>query len=100
MRLNSRYGLDKQAAGNLIYIVDANGLITKNRKNLAEMEELFYDLSSFAAEETEMEGKSLLEVVKHVKPNILIGLSGVGGIFTGWCLPNCKLWLARIQNVK
>jgi len=47
------------------------------------MEEFFYDLSSFAAEETEMEGKSLLEVVKAIKPNILIGLSAVGGLFTG-----------------
>ena len=53
------------------------------RSGLAEMEELFYDLSSFAAEETEMEGASLLEVVKKIKPTILIGLSGVGGIFTG-----------------
>ena len=79
-----RYGLDKREAGNRFYIVDADGLITKDRKNLLELEELFYDLTTFAAEETDMEGQSLLEVVKKVKPNILIGLSGVGGIFTGW----------------
>lgn len=47
------------------------------------MEELFYDLSSFAAEETDKEGAGLLDVINLVKPNILIGLSGVGGIFTG-----------------
>ena len=37
------------------------------------MEEEFYDLSSFAVSEAEMEGKSLLETVKMVKPNIIIG---------------------------
>ncbi len=54
-----------------------------NRPNLAAMEETFYDLSSFAAEETEMEGMQLLDVVKTVKPTVLIGLSAVGGIFNG-----------------
>jgi len=52
------------------------------------MEELFYDLSSFAAEETEMEGMGLLDVVRTIKPNILIGLSAVGGIFNGRILIN------------
>ncbi|XP_059097356.1 uncharacterized protein LOC131891736 isoform X1 [Tigriopus californicus] len=80
--ITRRYGLDKREAGNLIYIVDERGLITKARDNLDKMEELFYDLKTFAAEETNMEGMELLEVVKTVKPNILIGLSGVGGIFT------------------
>lgn len=75
--------MDKREAGNLIYIVDERGLITKARDNLDKMEELFYDLKTFAAEETNMEGMGLLDVVKKVKPNILIGLSGVGGIFTG-----------------
>ena len=39
------------------------------------MEEEFYDLSSFAVPDAEMEGKSLLETVKMVKPNIIIGNS-------------------------
>jgi malate dehydrogenase (decarboxylating) len=47
------------------------------------MEELFYDLSNFAAEENDWEGMALKEVVENVKPDILIGLSGCGGIFTG-----------------
>ena len=37
------------------------------------MEEEFFDLSSFAVQDAEMEGKSLLETVKAVKPNIIIG---------------------------
>ena len=40
------------------------------------MEEEFYDLSSFAVADASMEGKSLLETVKMVKPNIIIGKKG------------------------
>ncbi|CAB4057405.1 E1.1.1.39 [Lepeophtheirus salmonis] len=54
----------------------------------------FYDLSTFAANEIEMEGFGLLEVVKRVKPTVLIGLSACGGIFTDKVLKmmsdNCK----------
>ena len=57
----------------------------QSRKNLLEMEDLFYDLSNFAAEENEWEGMGLRDVVEKVKPDILIGLSGQGGIFTGRC---------------
>ena len=37
------------------------------------MEEEFYDLSSFAVNDADMEGLSLLDTVRKVKPNILIG---------------------------
>jgi malic enzyme len=57
-------------------------LITKARKNLLELEENFYSLTTFAEDDTSMEGMGLEEVVKNVQPNVLIGLSGCGGIFT------------------
>ena len=37
------------------------------------MEDLFYDLGSFAVDDASMEGMSLQETIKAVKPNILIG---------------------------
>ena len=43
------------------------------RSNLVEMEELFMDLSNFAASDTSMEGMNLLDTVRKVKPSILIG---------------------------
>merc|ERR1719208_550235 len=80
--MNKRYGLSKEEASSRFFIVDKDGLISKHRPTLAKMEEEFYDLSSFAVPDAEMEGKSLLETVKMVKPNIIIGLSACGGLFT------------------
>merc|ERR1719242_2719057 len=80
--IHKRYGLSKEEASSRFYIVDKDGLISKHRSNLSAMEEEFYDLSSFAVNDADMEGLSLLETVKKVKPNILIGLSACGGLFT------------------
>ena len=43
------------------------------RSNLAEMEDLFYDLSSFAKDDPAVEGMNLVDTIKSVKPTILIG---------------------------
>merc|ERR1719320_994188 len=80
--IHRRYGLSKEEASKRFFIVDKDGLISKSRPNLAEMEDEFYDLSSFAVEDHSMEGMSLLDTVNKVKPNILIGLSACGGLFT------------------
>ncbi|GAB4861808.1 hypothetical protein Ancab_037064 [Ancistrocladus abbreviatus] len=62
------------------FLLDKDGLITKARKNLDPA------AAPFAKSPEEIdglwEGASLLEVVKKVKPHVLLGLSGVGGIFT------------------
>ena len=52
-----RYGSDNVEAGKKFYILDERGLITKARSNLMELEENFYDLSTFAEDDTSMEGK-------------------------------------------
>ena len=80
--LHRRHGLTLEAANRRFYIVDDRGLISKGRDNLEEMEEQFYDLSSFAARDHTMEGLSLLETIRRVRPTILIGLSACGGLFT------------------
>ncbi|WKX95315.1 hypothetical protein Q1695_012065 [Nippostrongylus brasiliensis] len=71
-------GLSEQAARDNIFLLNSKGLITKNRvKNesrLAGRHELFAkDLPETA---------SLLEVIKMVKPNALMGISTIGGAFT------------------
>ena len=46
------------------------------------MQKTFFRLSEFAAQDEDMEGLSLLETIKKVRPSILIGLSACGGLFT------------------
>jgi len=80
--MTRRYGKDPVETGKQFFILDEHGLITKARSNLLELEENFYDLTAFAEDDTSMEGMNLLEVIKKVQPNVLIGLSGCGGIFS------------------
>ncbi|XP_051189666.1 NAD-dependent malic enzyme 59 kDa isoform, mitochondrial [Lolium perenne] len=67
---------------NQFWVLDKDGLITKGRKCLDPAVARF--ARGFGPEEVEdlHEGASLVEVVKKVKPHVLLGLSGVGGIFT------------------
>ncbi|XP_030457278.1 NAD-dependent malic enzyme 59 kDa isoform, mitochondrial [Syzygium oleosum] len=72
-------GNSEAAANSQFYLLDKDGLVTKARKNL--------DLAAapFAKDPGEIdglaEGANLLEVVRKVRPHVLLGLSGVGGIF-------------------
>ena len=76
-----RMGLTMEEASERFYILDKDGLISKDRKNLSELERSFDDLKHFARKEADMEGMGVLDVIKRVKPSILIGLTGKGGVF-------------------
>lgn len=71
-----RYGVSARKALENFYILDDKGLISASRMNLSPR------VKPFARKETEMEGMQLLDVVKHVKPSCIIGLSGCQGIFS------------------
>ena len=58
----------------LFYILDKDGLITKDRRNLDELRVNFDTINNFARDEKDMEGMGLYDLVKKVKPNILIGI--------------------------
>ncbi|CAL1399055.1 unnamed protein product [Linum trigynum] len=72
-------GNNETSAKKQFFVLDKDGLITKARKNLDPA------AAPFAKELTDIEGlregSSLIEVVKTLKPHVLLGLSGVGGIF-------------------
>jgi len=74
--------ITNEDAGRRFWILDRDGLITRGRENLLDLEETFFDLPSFARPEIEMEKASLLEVIKVAKPDVLIGLSATKGVFT------------------
>ncbi|KAG5042967.1 hypothetical protein JHK87_006882 [Glycine soja] len=71
-----------ESAKSQFWVVDAQGLITEGRENIDP------DALPFARNLKEMdrqglrEGASLVEVVKQVKPDVLLGLSAVGGLFS------------------
>ncbi|KAL8253981.1 hypothetical protein R6Q59_032202 [Mikania micrantha] len=71
-----------ESARSQFWVVDVNGLITDERKNVDE------DVKPFARKSNEIrrrglnEGASLLDVVQEVKPDVLLGLSAVGGLFS------------------
>ncbi|KAJ7564625.1 hypothetical protein O6H91_02G026700 [Diphasiastrum complanatum] len=69
--------------GRQFWLVDKMGLVTKSRKNIdPDASPFARDIEESSVEGGLQEGSSLLEVVKSVKPDILLGLSGVGGIFS------------------
>ena len=63
LAMTRRHGLSDDEAGAKFFILDENGLITKARKNLLELEENFYSLTTFAEDDTSMEGMGLEEVL-------------------------------------
>lgn len=66
-------GLSPEEAKEHISFVDIDGLLVENRKNL-----MFHN-EKYALKKPEM---SFLEALDHIKPQILIGASGAGGVFT------------------
>lgn len=68
-------GLSREAAHKNIYFVDKDGLVGFTRENLAEGQKPF-------ARTDIRNGTSLRDTIEKVRPTILLGLSGVGGLFT------------------
>jgi malate dehydrogenase (oxaloacetate-decarboxylating) len=76
-------GLSKEEARARFYAVDQYGLITEDRQNV-EPEQLPYarkqhEVQSWKQPNSEI---TLLDVVRNVKPTVLIGVSGQPGTFT------------------
>eukprot|EP00262_Sarcandra_glabra_P003296 TRINITY_DN1394_c0_g3_i1.p1 TRINITY_DN1394_c0_g3~~TRINITY_DN1394_c0_g3_i1.p1 ORF type:complete len:607 (+),score=103.64 TRINITY_DN1394_c0_g3_i1:110-1930(+) len=69
------------AAYNQFWLLDKDGLVTKDRKDLDPAAAPFARGFGLGEVEGLKEGASLIEVVKKVKPHVLLGLSGVGGVF-------------------
>ncbi|XP_024020345.1 NAD-dependent malic enzyme 2, mitochondrial [Morus notabilis] len=72
-------GINETTAKKQFFLLDKDGLVTKERKNLDPA------AAPFAKDPGEIdglrEGATLIEVVRKIKPHVLLGLSGVGGVF-------------------
>ncbi|PFE06188.1 NAD-dependent malic enzyme [Bacillus cereus] len=77
-----RAGLSEQEANERFWCIDRNGLITDNMGDLLDFQRPYARKESEVNEWEQSEVVGLAEVVKHVKPTILIGTSTVAGAFT------------------
>ncbi len=77
-------GLGRAEAVSRIYTVDSRGLVTGDRASLEEFKAKYarspMEVRDWAVQECSH--ISLTEAVKHARPTILLGTSGVPGIFT------------------
>ncbi|KAK6162368.1 hypothetical protein DH2020_002209 [Rehmannia glutinosa] len=82
MALQAVSRMSGSAAEPHFFLLDKDGLITKERKCIDPAATPFAKSQGEIGELGLSEGSSLVEVVKKVKPHVLLGLSGVGGVFS------------------
>ena len=76
-------GLTDAEARRRIFMVDRFGLLTDNQPNLIDFQRKLVQKVEDVETWAEADGMiSLLDVVKHAKPTVLIGVSGQPGLFT------------------
>lgn len=76
-------GLDEDSARKNIFMVDRYGLLTDKTPNLRDFQQrLVQSAEAISSWTVAGEYPSLLEVMQNAKPSILIGVSGVAGLFT------------------
>ncbi|KAI4370855.1 hypothetical protein MLD38_019156 [Melastoma candidum] len=70
------------SASSQFWVIDANGLITEERSNIVPEARPFARKVKEINRQGLKEGAGLVEVVREVKPDVLLGLSAVGGLFS------------------
>jgi malate dehydrogenase (oxaloacetate-decarboxylating) len=79
-----REGLSEEDAKKRCFVIDQNGLLCDDRDDLNEtlkpLAQNRTDLSAWDCGTAESIG--LADVVRNVKPNVLVGVTGVAGLFT------------------
>ncbi len=77
-------GLSEAEARDRVWMVDRYGLVMQDTPNLLPFQKAFAQRSSLDWHSSTEAGKapSLLEVIQHVKPEAMVGVSGQPGLFT------------------
>jgi malate dehydrogenase (oxaloacetate-decarboxylating) len=76
-------GVDPQDVWKRIFVLDSRGLILSDRRGLTGMKaDLATDPEEIDRWEHYEERPTLLDVVRNVRPSVLIGVSGMPGLFT------------------
>jgi Malic enzyme, NAD binding domain len=106
-----RQGLSPEAAAAQFWVLDANGLITTSRQGTpAHVARFARRGGSSSGGKGEQEGATLLDVVRDVRPTVLLGLAGGFGTLLlllhcegvgfrlGFCGLGCKPWHGAWQH--
>jgi malate dehydrogenase (oxaloacetate-decarboxylating) len=77
-------GMSDAEARSHFFIVDRNGLVTENSQNLQSFQKAYVQDSKQCASWTldSQDKVALLDVIRNVKPTVLVGVSGQGGAFS------------------
>lgn len=75
-------GLKDELARDRVFMVDRWGLLTDDMQNLLEFQHRLVQKSSVVNQWSNNSSISLMDVVTHAKPTVLIGVSGVPGLFS------------------
>ncbi len=76
-------GISDQQARSQVYMVDRWGLLQEGMPNLLDFQQRLVQKAADTQEwQSEGTGFSLLDVMRHAKPNVLIGVSGAPGLFS------------------
>ncbi|KAJ9565447.1 hypothetical protein OSB04_001413 [Centaurea solstitialis] len=71
-----------ESARSQFWAVDVNGLITEEREDIDDEVKPFARKTNEISHRGLREGASLVEVLQEVKPDVLLGVSAVGGLFS------------------
>ncbi|KAJ5485429.1 NADP-dependent malic enzyme [Penicillium diatomitis] len=83
-----REGMTEEEARNCFYLVDTKGLVTADRGDKLADHKVY-----FARQDNKgQQFKTLEQVIDHVQPTILMGLSTLGGVFTPEILRKMADW--------
>lgn len=75
-------GLSDSAARERVFMVDRWGLLTDDMQNLLDFQQRLVQKSAIVTQWNETGNISLLDVMRNAKPTVLIGVSGVPGLFS------------------
>mgnify|MGYP001817106655 CR=1 FL=1 len=75
-------GMDLAEARSHIYVLDSRGLVLEDRRNLTDIKQrLATPVADIADWDEHTPLPSLLDVIRNVKPTVLVGVSGTPGLF-------------------
>ncbi len=75
-------GLSDSKAREQIFMVDRWGLLTDNMQNLLSFQQKLAQKSATVDQWNNTDSISLIDVISNAKPTVLIGVSGVPGLFS------------------